>query len=202
VEREVIENHKRYVDRKALYQRFGYDLEKERAFIIEKARPISGRILEAGTGKGHFTLALAREGWGFTTFDMSETEQVFAKLNLKYYRLDRQVDFAIANGESLGYEDGCFDVIFSVNMIHHLSSAYKVFAELGRVLAPDGKMVLSDFNPMGFAIVEKIHSLEGKRHEVSATTLEDIERYLIDRKFIPERHQSAYQDTLIAYRGA
>lgn len=96
---EILDNHYRYLERKALHQKFGYDVEKERAFIIEKARPISGKILEAGTGKGYFTLALVQEGFCFTSFDISEVEQKYARLNLMYYGLEQQVHFDIADAE-------------------------------------------------------------------------------------------------------
>jgi 2-polyprenyl-3-methyl-5-hydroxy-6-metoxy-1,4-benzoquinol methylase len=72
---ELIENHQRYLERVALYQQYGYDIDKERSFIIEKSRSLSGNILEAGTGKGYFSLVLAREGFNFTSFDISAEEQ-------------------------------------------------------------------------------------------------------------------------------
>ena len=105
---EVRENHDQYLERKALYYQFGYDIDKERAFIIEKARPISGRILEAGTGKGYFALALANEGFHFTSFDISESEQKYARLNLMYYGLEQQVHLDIASAKSLPYKYGFF----------------------------------------------------------------------------------------------
>jgi len=37
LDKKVLENHKRYLERKALYKSFGYDVDKERAFVIEKA---------------------------------------------------------------------------------------------------------------------------------------------------------------------
>ena len=200
MENEVLENHNRYLERKALFQGFGYDVEKERAFVIEKARPISGKILEAGTGKGYFTLALAQEGLCFTSVDISEAEQKYAQLNLKYYGLEQQVHFDIANAEHLDYADGFFDVVLAINMIHHLSSARKVCDELIRVLAPSGKMVLSDFNIRGLGIMDKIHALEGRQHEVSKSTLTDVNEQLIERGFDIQQYQGESQDMLIARR--
>jgi ubiquinone/menaquinone biosynthesis C-methylase UbiE len=174
LEEAVIENHKRYLERKSLYKNFGYDIDKERAFTIEKAQPIYGKILEAGTGKGHFALALAKEGYKFTAFDISEEEQGFAKLNLKYFGLVHLVDFCIENGEHLRFKNKNFDVIFSVNTIHHLLNPYKVIDELIRVLSFKGKLVLSDFTKEGLEIMDKIHASEGRVHEVSKATLFDI----------------------------
>ncbi|MBU0503059.1 MAG: class I SAM-dependent methyltransferase [Candidatus Omnitrophota bacterium] len=198
MDKEVLENHKRYLERKALYKRFGCDIDRERAFIIEKAQPIYGDILEAGTGKGHFALALAKEGYRFTTFDISEQEQKFARLNLKYFGLDYLVDFRIENGESLSFKDNSFDIVFSINTFHHLINPYKVLDELIRLLSFEGKLVLSDFTKEGMALMDKIHASEGRKHEVSKTTLVDIEPYLIKNGFKIDKASSKFQEVLIA----
>lgn len=200
MEKEAIENHQKYLERKALYKSFGCDIDKERAFIIEKAQPIYGDILEAGTGKGHFALALAKEGYRFTTFDISEQEQKFARLNLKYFGIDHLVDFCIENGESLSFKDKSFDIIFSINTFHHLLNPYKVLDELIRLLSFEGKLVLSDFTKEGMALMDKIHASEGREHEVSKTTLSDIESYLVNKGFRTQKHKSKFQEVLISYR--
>ncbi|MBN1470730.1 MAG: class I SAM-dependent methyltransferase, partial [Syntrophaceae bacterium] len=197
-EKELIDNHKRYLERIELYRQYGYDIDKERSFIIEKAQPFSGNILEAGTGKGYFTLALARAGFKFFSLDISETEQRFALLNLTYHQLQQQVTFLVANVESIPCDDGFFDVIFAVNMFHHLPSVRKVCDEFTRILSPGGKIVLSDFNEKGLAILDKIHEREGRRHEVSGGTLADAKTILIERGFTMKEYQSEMQDLIIA----
>lgn len=200
LDKEVLENHKKYLERKVLYSSLGYDVDKERAFILERAYPLYGDILEAGTGKGHFALELAKAGYNFTTFDISETEQAFAKLNLRYFGLDKQVDFRIENGESLSFRDESFDVIFSVNTLHHLINPYKVIDEFLRVLSFEGKLILSDFTQEGLVLMDKIHASEGNKHEVSKTTLSDIERYLQGKDFNIAKASSKFQEVLIASR--
>jgi ubiquinone/menaquinone biosynthesis C-methylase UbiE len=200
LEDELLANHKRYLERKALYSSLGYDVDKERAFILEKAQPLYGDILEAGTGKGHFALELAKAGYNFTTFDISETEQTFAKLNLRYFGLDKQVVFRIENGESLSFKDKSFDIVFSVNTLHHLTNPYKVIDELLRVLSFKGKLVLSDFTQEGLALMDKIHAREGNTHEVSDTTLFDVGRYLTKKGLGVTKAGSTFQEVLIACR--
>lgn len=199
MEEELLVNHKRYLERKALYSSLGYDIDKERALILEKAQPLYGDILEAGTGKGHFAFELAKAGYKFTTFDISEAEQLFAKLNLRYFGLDKQVDFRIENGESLSFKDKSYDVIFSVNTVHHLMNPFKVIDEFLRVLSFEGKLVLSDFTQEGLVLMDKIHASEGNKHEVGKTTLADIEGYLKNRGFRITKAGSKFQEVLIAY---
>lgn len=196
-EKELIENHRCYLERVAIHQQHGYDIEKERSFIIEKAKPISGNILEVGTGKGYFTMALARAGFNFFSFDISAEEQKYAKLNLMYHGLEKQVSFGLADAECLPCDAGFFDVIFAVNTVHHLPSVRKVCDELRRILSPTGKLILSDFNARGFALVDKIQALEGRRHEVAAATLAEAKAALIECGMKVEEYHDTYQDVLV-----
>jgi len=198
LEEEILTNHRQYLERKALYQSLGYDVDQERSFILKNSQPIKGRILEAGTGKGHFTLELAKAGYKLTTFDISETEQHFARLNLRYLGLESQVDFRVENGESLSFADKSFDVILSVNTLHHLANPYQVIDEFLRVLAWKGKLVISDFTKTGMELMDKVHASEGGKHEVGKTGLSDIERYLQNKGFATKKSASKYQEVLIA----
>ena len=200
MDKEVIENHKVYLKRNKLYKGFGYDIDKERDFILREAMPLSGNILEAGTGKGHFALALAKRGYSFVTFDISEEEQRFAKLNITYYDLEKQVDFRIENGERTSFAEASFDVVFSVNVLHHLANPYQVIDELIRVLAPGGKLVIGDFSKKGFSVMDKIHALDGKTHEAGKASLLDVEKYLSNKGFSIKKAKSVYQHVVVATR--
>ena len=117
-----------------------------------------------------------------------------------YYRLQQQVTFLLADVESVPCDDGFFDVIFAVNMVHHLPSVRKTCDEFTRLLSPDGKIVLSDFNEKGLAILDKIHAREGRRHEVSGGTLADVKAILAGRGFAIKECRSELQDMLVACR--
>lgn len=201
MEPEVIENHERYAARKELFKSFGCDVDRERRFILEQAGPLTGMILEAGTGKGHFAIALAQAGYKFVTFDVSPDEQRFARLNLRYYGLDTHVDFRIENGERLTFADGSFDAVFSVNTIHHLEEPYAVIDELIRVLAAGGKLVLSDFTEEGFRLIERIHASEGRAHEKGGAALDDIRAYVADKGFSVTGAETRLQSVIIARKG-
>jgi len=198
VDKEVLQNHKIYLERKKLYQSFGYDVEKERDFILEQAKPLYGKILEAGTGKGNFALALAKAGYSFVTFDISAVEQRFAKLNIAHFGFQKQVDFRIENGERTSFADGSFDMLFSVNVLHHLRNPYQVIDEFIRLLSPKGKIIFADFTEEGFKIMDKIHCLEGNAHEAGETKLADVEVYLREKRFLARNIQSIFQQVLIA----
>lgn len=175
-------------------------LKENDLLLLKRRAPFSGNILEAGTGKGYFSLALARLGFHFTSFDISDAEQQYAKLNLSYYGLTSYVCFDVANAECLPYQDGLFEVIFAVNIVHELPFVRKVCDELLRVLSPTGKIVLSDFNANGFALVDKIHALEGRRHELNTGTLAQAKHILTEYGMKVEEYHDTYQDVLVACR--
>jgi len=192
------ENHKNYLNRIAFYRSFGYDLEKERDFILNESLPIPGEILEIGTGKGHFALALARRGFSFTSIDISEEEQKIARLNIQYYGLEKQVTFRIENAQDLSFPDQGFDVIFSVNVFHHLEKPKAVLNEITRLLRPAGKVILSDFNVKGFEIINACHAYEGKVHDCFKHDLDEAKDYFVNKGFDVDESQSEAQRVVIA----
>ncbi|MBN1398899.1 MAG: class I SAM-dependent methyltransferase [Bacteroidetes bacterium] len=201
MDKEILENHKKYSERTALFKSYGYDVEKERSFIVEQAKPLNGRILEAGTGKGHFAIALAKEGRPFVTIDISAEEQHYAKLNLAYFGFNKLADFRIENAERMNFPDGSFDIIFSVNVVHHLQEPNKVTDEFIRILSPDGKIVIADFTENGFRIIEKIHALDGHTHQAGKIGLAEIEAYLNKKGFSVINAESDIQHVIVARRG-
>ncbi|MCF7916607.1 MAG: class I SAM-dependent methyltransferase [Candidatus Omnitrophica bacterium] len=191
--------HQEYLQKIKFYQEFGYDIKAERIFILSNCKPLYGDILEVGTGKGSFTLALAKEGHSFISVDVSKEQQKIAELNLKYLGLDSQVDFKIANGDNLSFSDKSFDLVISVNMIHHLEKVSKILDEFTRVLSFEGKIILADFTKEGLEVIDKIHSQQGRRHRTDKVDFLEIEKYFEKKDFIIERQRDKFQKILIAY---
>jgi len=200
LEEKLLENHKRYLERINFYKKFGYDVKEERKFILEKSYPLYGDMVEVGTGKGYFTLEFAKEGYAFTSIDISDEEQEFARLNIKYFGFEKLVDFRIENAEHLSFDNSSFDIIFSINTMHHLTKPVKVIEELIRIATLEGKIILSDFTEDGLKVIDKIHASEGRVHKSGQTKLCEIGNYLEHRKFAIQKHRSRFQEVLIAYR--
>lgn len=188
----------RIFERKKLFLKFGYDLDREREVILEQASPLRGKILEAGTGKGHFASALAKCGISFTSFDISKEEKDIAKRYLKFQLLDGFADLRVENGEHLSFKDSSYDMIFSINTLHHFTQPHKVLDELIRVLKPQGKLVLSDFTEKGFKTMDQIHALEGNVHGRGTITMAEAAAYLRKNNFSLQKTNTLFHQTLIA----
>ena len=200
MEELTVENHKKYSFRIDLFRKFGYDIAKERDLIITESQPINGEIIELGTGKGYFTLALALKGYHFTTVDISQEEQEFARQNIKYYKLDSQVNFVVADAAQTNFPDASFDIAFAINLLHHLKNPLKVIDELFRIVTKQGKIVLGDFSEEGFKIVNQVHMSEGHHHSKGQYNLSDIEKYLKNKNHVMKRFETKCQDLLIIHK--
>ncbi len=120
------------------------------------------KVLDVGTGFGINVAFLARwlsRGSAIWTVDPSKEvlEDVEAALDAESARLVR---FAVATAEDLDFEDGFFDVVASVMVLHHLGKLRPALREMVRVLRAGGRLLVVDYKP------EASHQLEFMtRHE-------------------------------------
>ncbi len=102
----------------------------------------STRVLEVGCGTGNYLLALQAatgcQGWG-----LDPSEQMLAQAKTQAGARHSPVMFRQSRAESLPFADDaaqrvCFDLVFSVDVIHHVQDRPAYFHEVRRVLAPGG----------------------------------------------------------------
>lgn len=203
VSREAVaRNHARLVERDAFFRRHGYDFARSIRFVLSAATPLSGDVLEVGTGKGRFLSALAAEAPSVTTVDLDPGEQRFARLNTAWAGVGRKVRFLVRDAGCLGFPDGSFDAVVSMNALHHFRSPVAAVREMARVLRPGGKIVLSDLDRAGYRIFERVFASEGRRHTRVRYRLGDLARYLRTQGLRVQRRGGCHQEMLIAkHRG-
>ena len=120
------------------------------------------KVLDVGTGFGINVAFLA--GWlsrGSAVWTVDPSREVLADVKAA---LDeegaRLVRFAVATADDLDFEDGFFDYVVSVMVLHHIEKLQPTLREMARVLKPGGTVVVVDYKP------EASHELEFKsRHE-------------------------------------
>jgi ubiquinone/menaquinone biosynthesis C-methylase UbiE len=107
------------------------------SFVVDELRrgcALDSRsmVLEVGCGTGSHILMLVQttncQGWGI---DPSEDMMCQEKSSGK-------VQFVSGTAEELPFEDKFFDFLFSINVIHHVTSTISYFHEAFRVLKPAG----------------------------------------------------------------
>lgn len=172
----IAENHKQIESRNTAHRSFGYDITKSIRFVMSKSLPLKGRILEIGTGKGRFTAALARSLKNLDTVDLNRAEVESAFLYLAWHRMNKRVRFHVGDAVRLPWKDGYFDVVVSMNVVHHMRAPMRVVSEMLRVVGTGGKVVLADFDRTGFRLMASIQRREGRVHPGGRVSLRDIRR--------------------------
>lgn len=102
------------------------------------------RILEIGAGVGTATLDFSKS-FNFSSYTVTDVSAPY--LNVARSRFnDPRFDFVQTAGESLPFESGQFDLVFSVYLFHELPSSVRemVLAESQRVLKDGGIMAICD----------------------------------------------------------
>ena len=95
----------------------------------------ASRVLEVGCGTGNYIAAIHdRIGCHCDGLDPSVAMLATARARVE------GVDFVEGQAESLPFADGTVDLLFSVDVIHHVRDLPAFFREAWRVLAPGGRI--------------------------------------------------------------
>ena len=112
--------------------------------LVAIAEPAeSARALDVACGPGFLTLALARRCARVTGFDATDAFLELARAEAAQRKLDN-VTFQQGDAESLPFADGSFDVVTCRAAFHHFPRPERVLAEMARVTAPGGRILVAD----------------------------------------------------------
>lgn len=115
------------------------DIAQESAF----AR--CGRALDVGCGAGYLTLLLAARypASSFTGIDFSIAQVRIAE-KARQKTDAANCTFRHGNAMSIPYAEGRFDIVLSAGSIKHWPDPEQGLAEIRRVLAPEGRMLVAE----------------------------------------------------------
>ena len=110
--------------------------------LVREADLVGRRVLDVGCGTGRVAAALAERGsrvWG-----VEPSPEMAARAR------SRGVHVKVARAEQLPFKEGWFEraVLW---LVAHLVDRPAAFAELARVLSPDGRIAVATFDPEHFA---------------------------------------------------
>lgn len=99
------------------------------------------RLLDVGCGTGWASRTAADSGTSVIGMDLSH------EMIREAARLSTGIDhvrFALADAENLPFADGAFTALLCTNAFHHYPQPRRAVAEMTRVLAPGGRLVIGD----------------------------------------------------------
>ena len=102
--------------------------------------PSEGRALEVGCGLGHLL------GWLVDRYQAYGTD-INAWALAQAQRNVPAAHFALLSAEDLGgFQDGTFQVVIAKHVVEHLPHPERAVAEMSRILAPHGVLILATPN--------------------------------------------------------
>jgi SAM-dependent methyltransferase len=116
--------------------------------VVDRAAPVQGEhVVDVGCGTGNAALLVAARGIRVTGVDPARRLVDVARRHAAVQGLD--ATFAVGTAAALPLSDGDADVALSVFGVIFAPDPAAAAAELARVTAPDGRIVLSAWIPGG-----------------------------------------------------
>lgn len=104
--------------------------------------PSGSLILELGCGLGHDGLELLRSGYRLVETDVAPGQLGQARSLHSREGVSGSAEYLLVDAQRLPFEDGSFDGVLMVAMLHHLPDPLSALREARRVLKPGGVIVL------------------------------------------------------------
>ena len=121
--------------------------EGNRATFLRLLSPIPNeRILDVGAGKGEVAALVQETAAPCEVHILDPDRKSIAQAKKEHPNLK----ICASRSESIPYEDGSFDKVYSTLAVHHFSHQEKSFGEIARVLKAGGVFVIIDINPRSF----------------------------------------------------
>jgi ubiquinone/menaquinone biosynthesis C-methylase UbiE len=112
--------------------------------LLQLASPAgTERLLDVATGGGHTALAFAPLVASVTAIDLTPAMLAAATAHAEE-RGATNITFALAEAESLPFDDAAFDIVTARIAPHHFADPLAFVREAARVLVPGGLFLLDD----------------------------------------------------------
>jgi len=88
--------------------------------------------------------------------DLSEPLLELAAQSARTAGVDGRVTFERADAQQIPYDDGAFQAVVNVQMLHIVEDPVAMLDELERVLAPDGFLFMADIRRSWIGLFDKV----------------------------------------------
>jgi ubiquinone/menaquinone biosynthesis C-methylase UbiE len=117
-----------------------YGLEPEILPFANFSSAAGKRVLEIGVGMGADFVRWLRSGAQASGVDL--TQRAVAITQERILKEELAGDLQVADAETLPFNDGQFDIVYSWGVLHHTPNTEQALAEARRVLVPGGQLKL------------------------------------------------------------
>ncbi len=114
--------------------------------VFERAKDLyvpGARLLDFGCGWGTNTIVFAKIGYRVDAFDISPKNIATTNDLARRYGLSDRIETRVSTAESLPYDDGAFDAVIGVDILHHVDIAASI-TEVRRILRPGGYAIFRE----------------------------------------------------------
>lgn len=177
----------------------GYDLldenrEAVRLAGFKQCEP----VLDIATGSGRMLLALVEAGYHVVSGDISEDVVRGTRERLGGL-VHGEAEFRVLDATHMDFENDGIESVVTANAMHHMEDPRRVLEEMARVLKPNGKLLLVEFNARGFDVIGQIHhEVHGGIHERGHISAREIDDFLRAQFKTVERHDLKLNSVWIA----
>lgn len=112
-----------------------------RRWILQRCQ--KKRVLDYCCGIGAFTCFLAKGSAETVGIDISEVSIEACRKRAIDEKVDKKVSFLVMDAENLEFDNGSFDIIVCMGVLHHLD-IQRAYSELARVLKLDGEIICAE----------------------------------------------------------
>jgi len=126
----------------------------ETKVVFDLAGSLDGkRLLDVGTGDGHYAIEAAARGALVTALD-TEPHMLDAA---RARAMERGLPVVLQQGraQELPFHDGSFDIVIAVTVLCLVPDSERAVREMVRVLAPGGRLVLGELSRFNIWAVER-----------------------------------------------
>jgi ubiquinone/menaquinone biosynthesis C-methylase UbiE len=133
-----------------------------------------GELLDVGTGPARIPIALCRADRRFKILgvDLAGPMLDLARRNAAEAGLTDRIRFARGDAKNLPFPDGRFEAVVSNTIVHHIPLPEAALAEMVRLVAPGGTLMVRDLaRPEDATVVESLVDRHAGSEPVAARNL-------------------------------
>lgn len=127
-------------------------------------------VVDFGCGPGYYTIELAKKAKKVVAVDLSSEMLKKAQRKAENAGL-KNIEFLQSDGKSLQLEESSVNMILLVTVYHEVGESEVVLKEFGRVLKPEGKLVIVEIIKKGIFLGAPVQNPDKLKVEIEAVNL-------------------------------